>query len=114
MEQLRIGLALGSGGARGFAHLGVIKVLIETGIPNHLIAGSSMGELVASFYAAGIEIDRLYKLSIAFKRKYFLDFTVLKIGFIAGKKVKEFVKVFIHRRNYKNRRRRSEKTLKTN
>jgi NTE family protein len=99
MEQPKIGLALGSGGARGFVHLGVIKVLKDEGIPIHLIAGSSMGALIGSFYAAGIEMDRLYKLSTAFKRKYFLDFTVPKMGFIAGKKVKEFIKVFTHGKN---------------
>jgi NTE family protein len=99
MEHPRIGLALGSGGARGFAHLGVIKVLKEEGIPIHLIAGSSMGSLVGSFYAAGIEMERLYKLSTAFKRKYFLDFTVPKMGFISGKRVKEFIKVFTHGKN---------------
>jgi NTE family protein len=99
MEQPKIGLALGSGGARGFAHLGVIKVLKDEGIPIHLIAGSSMGALVGCFYGAGIEMDRLYKLSTAFKRKYFLDFTVPKMGFITGKKVKEFIKVFTHGKN---------------
>ncbi len=99
MEQPKIGLALGSGGARGFAHLGVIKVLKEAGIPIDLIAGSSMGALVGSFYGAGIEMDRLYKLSTAFKRKYFLDFTVPKMGFIAGKRVKDFIRVFTHGKN---------------
>lgn len=99
MEHPKIGLALGSGGARGFAHLGVIKALKDAGIPIHLIAGSSMGALVASFYGAGIDLDRLYKLSTAFKRKYFLDFTVPKMGFISGKKVKEFIKVFTHGKN---------------
>jgi NTE family protein len=99
MEGPKIGLALGSGGARGFAHLGVIKVLKEAGIPIDVIAGSSMGALVGSFYGAGIEMDRLYKLSTAFKRKYFLDFTVPKMGFIAGKRVKEFIKVFTHGKN---------------
>ncbi|WHY68603.1 patatin-like phospholipase family protein [Neobacillus sp. SuZ13] len=99
MEHPKIGLALGSGGARGFAHLGVIKALIDAEIPIHLIAGSSMGALVASFYGAGIDMDRLYKLSTAFKRKYFLDFTVPKMGFISGKKVKEFIKVFTHGKN---------------
>lgn len=95
----KVGLALGSGGARGFAHLGAIKVLKEEGIPIHLIAGSSMGALVAAFYAVGIDMDRLYKLSSAFKRKYYLDFTVPKMGFISGKKVKEFIKVFTHGKN---------------
>ncbi|MDR7236172.1 MULTISPECIES: patatin-like phospholipase family protein [Neobacillus] len=99
MEHPKIGLALGSGGARGFAHLGVIKALKDAGIPIHLIAGSSMGALVASFYGAGIDMERLYKLSTAFKRKYFLDFTVPKMGFISGKKVKEFIKVFTHGKN---------------
>lgn len=99
MEQPKIGLALGSGGARGFAHLGVIMALTEAGIPIHMIAGSSMGALVASFYGAGLDLDRLYKLSTAFKRKYFLDFTVPKMGFIAGKKLKEFIKVFTHGKN---------------
>ena len=99
MEQPKIGLALGSGGARGFAHLGVIKVLKEAGIPIHLIAGSSMGALVACFYGAGIDLERLYKYSTAFKRKYFLDFTVPKMGFITGKKVKEFIRVFTHGKN---------------
>lgn len=96
MNRPKVGLALGSGGARGFAHLGVIKVLIEEGIPVDLIAGSSMGALVACFYGAGIEIDRLYKLSKAFKRKYYLDFTVPKMGFIKGKRLKEFIHVFTH------------------
>ena len=96
MEHPKIGLALGSGGARGFAHLGVIMALTEAGIPIHLIAGSSMGALVASFYGAGIELDRLYKLSTAFKRKYFLDFTVPKMGLISGKKIKNFINVFTH------------------
>lgn len=95
----RIGLALGSGGARGFAHLGVIKVLLEEGIPIDLIAGSSMGALVACFYGAGLEMEHLYKLSGAFKRKYYLDFTVPKMGFIMGKRVKEFIRVFTHGKN---------------
>ncbi|MCQ6273981.1 patatin-like phospholipase family protein [Bacillus sp. V3B] len=94
MVRPKIGLALGSGGARGFAHLGVIKVLIENGIPIDYIAGSSMGSLVACFYGAGIEMDRLYKISTAFKRKYYLDFTVPKMGFISGKRVKELIRVF--------------------
>ncbi|MCM3665750.1 patatin-like phospholipase family protein [Mesobacillus subterraneus] len=96
MASPKVGLALGSGGARGFAHLGVIKVLRDEGIPIDLIAGSSMGALVASFYGAGLDVDRLYKLSRVFKRKYYLDFTVPKMGFISGKRVKELIRIFTH------------------
>lgn len=95
----KIGLALGSGGARGFAHLGAIKVLKEEGIPIDCIAGSSMGAMVGCFYGAGLDIERLYKLATAFKRKYYLDFTVPKMGFIAGKRVKELIRIFTHGKN---------------
>ncbi|WML43592.1 patatin-like phospholipase family protein [Neobacillus sp. PS3-40] len=99
MERPRVGLALGSGGARGFAHLGAIKVLQEEGIPIDLIAGSSMGALVGCFYGAGTDLDRLFQISLAVKRKYFLDFAVPKMGLIAGKKVKEFIRIFTHGKN---------------
>ena len=88
MREPKSGWPLVQGGARGFAHLGVIKVLKEAGISIDMIAGSSMGALVGSFYAAGSDVERLYRLSKAFKRKYYLDFTVPKMGFVAGKKVK--------------------------
>jgi NTE family protein len=89
----KIGLALGSGGARGFAHLGVIKVLEEENIPIDLIAGSSMGALVASLYASGLGIERLYKLAKAFKRNDYIDLTVPKMGLISGRRIKEFIRL---------------------
>lgn len=52
----KIGLALGSGGARGFAHIGVLKVLEREGIKIDYIAGTSVGSLIGAFYALGFEI----------------------------------------------------------
>ncbi|MBO9130281.1 patatin-like phospholipase family protein [Bacillus sp. 165] len=95
----KIGLALGSGGAKGFAHLGVIKVLKEAGIPIDMIAGSSMGALVAAVYATGLDTERLYRLGKIFKRKYYLDFTVPKMGFIAGKRVKDMIRMLTYNKN---------------
>src|SRR5918994_3807573 len=54
----RIGLALGSGSARGWAHIGVIRALEERGIKPDLVCGTSVGALVGAAYAAG-ELDRL-------------------------------------------------------
>ncbi|HEX6691527.1 MAG TPA: patatin-like phospholipase family protein, partial [Burkholderiales bacterium] len=55
----RVGLALGGGGARGVAHLGVLKVLEELRIPISCIAGTSMGALVGGVYASGMPLDEL-------------------------------------------------------
>jgi len=99
-KEPKIGLALGSGGARGFAHLGVLKVLRENGIPIDLIAGSSMGAVVGTLYAAGTSIERLYQFALAFKRKYYLDYTVPKMGFISGNRVKELIRLFTHQKHF--------------
>ncbi|HET7616035.1 MAG TPA: patatin-like phospholipase family protein, partial [Bacillales bacterium] len=74
----KVGLALGSGGAKGFAHVGVLKVLEEAEIPIDYIAGSSMGALTAGLYGAGHGVESLYKMATTFKRKYYLDFIVPK------------------------------------
>jgi NTE family protein len=58
-KRKRIGLALGGGGARGIAHIGVLKVLEKEGIPIDLIVGTSMGALVGGAYASGISPDGL-------------------------------------------------------
>ncbi|MRG85512.1 patatin-like phospholipase family protein [Salinibacillus xinjiangensis] len=96
MTRPKIGLALGSGGARGFSHLGVIKKLEENNIPIDYISGSSMGALLGALYGAGQSIDHLYQLSKHFKRKYFLDVTVPKMGFIQGERIKEYVRIFTY------------------
>jgi len=55
----RVGLALGGGGSRGAAHVGVLRVLLEEKIPIDLIAGTSIGSVVGGFYAAGVPMDRI-------------------------------------------------------
>ena len=55
----RIGLALGGGGSRGAAHVGVLKVFKEENIPIDMIAGTSIGSVVGGFYAAGISLDEI-------------------------------------------------------
>ena len=56
---LKIGLALGSGGARGAAHTGVLKVLEREGIPISMISGSSIGSLVGAAHAAGVPVSEI-------------------------------------------------------
>lgn len=59
LDDLKIGLALASGGARGSAHTGVLKVLEAEGIPISAVAGSSIGAMVGGVYAAGVLIERI-------------------------------------------------------
>ncbi len=59
VKQKRLGLALGSGGARGSAHVGVLKVLEENGIVPDVIVGTSMGAQVGGAYAAGASVDEI-------------------------------------------------------
>jgi len=64
MERKRVGLALGGGGARGMAHVGVIRVLEREGIPIDCLAGTSAGALVGAAYAAGIQGQELLEMAL--------------------------------------------------
>ncbi len=92
----KIGLALGSGGARGFAHIGVLKALEAHGIEVDLLAGSSMGSLIAAVYANGIEPHMMEKLALNLKRKHWLDLTVPSLGFVSGDKIKQLIRLLTH------------------
>lgn len=94
-----MGLALGSGGARGLAHIGVLKVLKKEGIPVDLIVGSSMGSLVGSLYATGLDLEMMEGLAVHLKRKYWLDLAVPRRGFVTGEKVKEMIRLLTRSRS---------------
>ncbi len=91
----KIGLALGSGGSRGFAHIGVLKVLVREGIPIDFIAGSSMGALIGALYGAGHSPELMEKMAFQFRRKYFVDITVPKMGFVKGEKAKNVIRMLV-------------------
>lgn len=63
-RQVRVGLALSGGGARGPAHIGVITTLVRAGIPIDCVAGSSVGALMGAAYCAGIPVDTLWELAL--------------------------------------------------
>ncbi|MED0756746.1 patatin-like phospholipase family protein [Aneurinibacillus thermoaerophilus] len=95
----RIGLALGSGGARGFAHIGVLEILEEHGIRPAFLAGSSMGSLVASLYACGFTPSMMEKLAVHLKRKHWLDLCVPGMGFVVGEKLRHIVELLTRGKN---------------
>lgn len=59
-DRLTVGLALGGGGARGLAHVGVLKVLVREGIPVDVISGASFGSIIGALYALNPDMERLF------------------------------------------------------
>lgn len=96
----KIGLALGAGGAKGFAHIGVLKVLEEENIPVDFIAGSSMGAAVGAIYSAGTDLDLLEKLAREIKNHHILDIGIPKMGLIKGKKALALTRLLTHNENF--------------
>lgn len=92
----KIGLALGSGSARGFAHIGVLQTLLKHQIPIDYIAGSSMGALIGSVYAVHGRMDHLSMGIEKIDKKHYIDFCVPKMGLIKGKKIQEMVSLFTY------------------
>jgi predicted acylesterase/phospholipase RssA/CRP-like cAMP-binding protein len=72
-----VGLTLGGGGARGWAHIGVIRALEEAGMEADLVGGASMGAIIAAGYALGWPVERLNQLAVLFSNpKKLLDYTL--------------------------------------
>jgi NTE family protein len=91
--QPRIGLALGSGAARGWAHIGVIKALAKLGIEPEIVAGSSIGAFVGAVYASG-RLERLEHWVRALSWKDILDYLDLTVrggGVIQGERLMQFL-----------------------
>jgi NTE family protein len=86
-----LGLVLGAGGARGFAHVGVIKALEAAGLEADVVVGTSSGALVASFYAGGMNAQTLETMALALEDRDIFDFTLLGPGRIEGARLQDFV-----------------------
>ena len=88
----RIGLALGGGAARGFAHIGVIQVLEEAGIRPDLVVGTSAGSLVAALYAAGRSGTELARVALAMDESAITDWSFPGRGMIRGEALARYVR----------------------
>ena len=88
----RIGLALGGGAARGFAHIGVIQVLEESGIRPDLVVGTSAGSLVAALFASGKGGVELGQLANSMDETAFADWSYPGRGLLRGEALAKFVR----------------------
>lgn len=87
----KIALVLGAGASKGFAHIGVLKVLESNKVPIHLIVGTSIGSVIGSLYAYGYNAFQIQKMSFSIETGDVLDYTLPDNGFIKGEKLEEFV-----------------------
>ncbi len=102
IEAPRVALVLGGGGAKGFAHVGVIKALEQNGITPTIVVGTSVGSLVGSLYASGINPNRLEQLALTTADNELLDFTLSSQGFIEGIKLKNFINTNVKKQPIEN------------
>src|SRR5512139_2418434 len=88
----KIALVLGAGSSKGFAHIGVLKILESNKIPIHMIVGTSVGSAVGGLYAYGIDAFSLQKLAISVNQGDIVDPLIIPSnGFIKGEKLEEFI-----------------------
>ena len=90
-KPVRIGLALGGGAARGFAHIGVIKVLEAQGIIPEIIVGTSAGAVVGALYAVGNTGFELQKLAFKLDESKISDWSMPDRGVLKGESLQQFV-----------------------
>jgi len=88
----RIGIALGGGFARGFAHIGVLKVLVDNCIPIHAVAGVSMGSIVAAAFAAGATVEQMAEAARHVRWGHFARWTVDRLGLASNWRMNQLLR----------------------
>src|SRR5208337_4701109 len=87
----KIAVVLGAGASRGFAHIGVLKVLEANNIPIHMVVGTSAGSFVGSLYAYGFNAFQLQQMAIDLQKSDIVDLSIPDNGFIKGELLEAYV-----------------------
>ena len=92
MSSPRIGLALSGGAARGMAHVGVLRALLENGIPIDCVAGTSAGSIVGGAFAAGMTIDEIADLGRKLRWRHIGRLTMSRLGLQSNARLERFMR----------------------
>jgi NTE family protein len=94
----KIAVVLGAGASKGFAHIGVLKVLDAQNVPIHMVVGTSAGSLVGSLYASGKSAFELQAIAMKMEAENVVDYDwrIWKGGLIKGEKIENFINAIIH------------------
>jgi NTE family protein len=93
--KIRIGLALGGGAAKGFAHIGVIKMLEANGFQPEVVSGTSAGSVVGALYASGMDVFQLQKNAVALDEASIRDVGLFGGGLVKGQKLQDYVNTMV-------------------
>jgi len=105
---LTIGIALGGGGAKGLAHIGILRVLEENGIVCNLVSGTSIGALIGGLYCLNGNINEVEKLALEFENYDLHRYLAPKLsttGLISEKRVRDFLKTVFREQKIENLKR---------
>ncbi len=95
LKPARIAVVLGAGASKGFAHIGVLKVLEANQVPIHMVVGTSAGSFVGSLYAYGYKAYQLQEISLAIEKSHVADLSFPDNGFIKGEKLESYINYMI-------------------
>jgi NTE family protein len=93
--RLKVGLALSGGTAKSVAHVGVLKALVEEGIPIDCIAGTSGGSIVGALFASGMPVSTLENTAIHMSWRKLVSIRLSRLGFVSSGAIEEFVREMI-------------------
>ncbi len=93
--KIKIGLALGGGAAKGFAHIGVIKMLEANGFQPEVVSGTSAGSVVGALYASGMDVFALQKNAVALDETSIRDVGLFGGGLVKGQKLQDYVNTMV-------------------
>ncbi|WP_256647248.1 patatin-like phospholipase family protein [Thermomonas paludicola] len=97
---IRVGLALGGGAAKGFAHIGVIKMLEASGIRPVAVSGTSAGSVVGALYASGMDAYALQEKAFALDESSIRDVSLFSGGVVKGQKLQDYVNQLVGNRTF--------------
>lgn len=90
-KPVRIGVALGGGAAKGFAHIGVIKMLEANGFEPMVVSGTSAGSVVGALYASGMDAFQMQEKAVALDQTSIRDVRLFSGGLVQGQKLQDYV-----------------------
>lgn len=96
--KVRVGIALGGGAAKGFAHIGVIKMLEASGLELEIVSGTSAGSVVGALYASGMDPFQMQQQASVLDESQIRDVSLFSGGVVKGEKLQDYVNELVGRR----------------